>query len=182
MIFPIEKILVADDRIENIRAAETYFKTQKMLTEHASSAHEAIEKIEESYLEKPYDIVLTDLQMEDEYSGALVAWIGYKHQAYSLIVTGKDILESNGHGNTTSILPLMKYVKGMKSDSAVWGEVWRNVMQHLDTQGVLYNSLKQVRNYVRTPLDSNAEICMLAFPEEYQTGARLLLEKQIERK
>jgi len=175
MRYAIDRLLVVDDRRENIAAAKEFFSTlENVLIEYASSARQAIEMIREAYNTRPYRMVLTDLQMEENTSGALVAWTGFQHQAYSIIVTGRGS-PNNHHGPSTLILPHMTSVSGMKDDPKVWEKIWQTVYDDMQNKPMIFDALQRVREYVGMPLTSNADTAMMMFPSELReyVNARL---------
>jgi len=90
----LQKILIADDRKENRDAARTAFPEAEIV----SSAKEAIESIDKS----PYDLILTDMQMETKTSGLDVVRKAYEKNilAYVLSHTGPS-----HQGETISMSP-----------------------------------------------------------------------------
>ncbi len=103
----LEKILVADDREENRKAAKEVFANADIVGSEA----EAIQRINEN----EYDLVITDMQMEDKYSGLRVvktalengaipyvlSHAGPSHQGVSVSMRpyGEDICNAKGKEN-----------------------------------------------------------------------------------
>ena len=153
-----QKILVVDDTLDNINAAKEYFSTTGLHVDYATSERSARELIRSEYLAgNGFDIVITDLEMEDKISGCHVLRDAYNYGADAIIATGRrydsTLEEGNNHGAATGFHSInSKKVGGFggifarKSNPTVWGAI--------------YDAALQVRekdeNGLRKKLDENA--------------------------
>ena len=165
----IEKILVVDDSEENISAAKTYFDEHlKGMVSYAHSEAEAIQEIQEQYQEKKYDLVLSDMQMEEKSSGKKVVFEASKHKAYSIILTAKDAFSHGGKSydeSTTIIGPCIEdHVRTKKSDTRTWPIVTEKVLRHLESKGkATHDAIKRHEKYVGKPSQEIAELMMMSY-------------------
>ncbi len=133
------KIIVVDDTYANISAAEqaannldikdkaVFFNNEKSVIEYLSNF---------SILNKdsPYSFVITDLEMEDKFSGLYVVEKNAELCCYSVIATGKNLNRSLNaqHGPYVSLIPLnIPHVNGLKNNSETWKRIYSNVLSHL---------------------------------------------------
>ncbi|MEK6891136.1 MAG: response regulator [Nanoarchaeota archaeon] len=113
----LERILIADDREENRKAAKEVFVNADIVGSEA----EAISKLEESKDEE-YDLVITDMKMEEKYSGLRVVKTALENGAIPYV------LSHTGPSHTGVSIELRPYGKGIydyslgKADPAVWKE------------------------------------------------------------
>ena len=166
----INRVLVADDRTENLIMAVKYFETLKSIgieADFAGSEKQAIEKLEENARKNSYyDLVLSDMQMEDKKSGLNVARCGFKNLAFSFIVT-----TGCGHnGRTTEIEPRVGTISGAKSEDGVWEQVLEKSLESLTGEGAenlaeVYKSFRRYKEFIGKPSDRIAETMMWSYIE-----------------
>ena len=165
----IEKVLVVDDREENIRAAKEYFDEHfEGEVDYTHNAAEAIKEIQEQYQQKKYDLVLSDMQMEEKNSGEKVVFEASKHKAYSIILTAKDAFSHGGksYDESTNIIgPCLEYhVSTKKSDPKTWPAVTEKVLQHIEGEGkATLEAIKRHEKYVGKPSQEVAKVLMLSY-------------------
>jgi len=168
----IEKILVVDDRQENISAAKEYFDEHfKKEVDYAHSESEALERIRKEYQDQKYDLVLSDMQMEKKDSGKTVIFEALKHKAYSLIITAKDAYSHGGisHDESTTIIsPHIEYrVTTKKSDPRTWAAITEKFLEHIERDGKsIFGALKRQEKYVSAPSEYIAKLMMLSYSFE----------------
>ncbi|KYK27242.1 hypothetical protein AYK26_04235 [Euryarchaeota archaeon SM23-78] len=153
----IKKILVVDDTPKHVQTALSYLKQLEQYsiqTEGATSAKEAKEKIKESYAkDQKYDLVLSDLQMEQLESGLEVVREGLKHFADCFIVTGRCYKDSH-HGPTTTLMPTQEVVSGRKDQEKVWEALLKKAVHYMEGKGKSIRlSLKKYGKYVGIPFE-----------------------------
>ncbi|GIU68896.1 MAG: hypothetical protein KatS3mg002_0132 [Candidatus Woesearchaeota archaeon] len=114
----IKRILVVDDRIENVLAAKQAFSKYSLASiDYAASASEAVTMMETAFKEgKKYDLVISDMEMETKTSGLDVVKQAIVQLSYATIATGinYDRSKHEAHGATTTILPTGSSIKGKK--------------------------------------------------------------------
>ena len=114
----LEKILIADDKEENRNAAREVFPNADIV----ATETEAIKRLEESE-QGNYDLVITDMQMEEKYSGLRVVKSALSKGAIPYV------LSHTGPSHTGVSIEMRPYGKGIydyslgKADPAVWKEV-----------------------------------------------------------
>lgn len=155
----IKKILVVDDKMENLGAAKEYFESLErygIKTDYASSAEQAKEKIQQAYKDKEkYSVIISDLVMEEPDSGLQVIREGFKHQTYGFIATGRN---HGHHGPFTYILPVDYNVNGGKEKPEVWQKVFEKVLEHLAEEAKpVIAALERYYKHVGMPSDSLAD-------------------------
>jgi CheY-like chemotaxis protein len=168
----IKTILIVDDTKENIEAAKAYFNALEaygVKAEYAMSAEQAKQKIREAYKDKMrYSVIISDMQMEEQFSGLKVAREGFKHQTYSIITTGQNyhMPESHGHGGPyTQVLPYWETtVNGKKERLEVWKQVFDIVLEHMtgDDKKTIA-ALGRYHRFPGKPSDAIADMVMKVF-------------------
>ncbi|MBN2459944.1 hypothetical protein JXB28_06690 [Candidatus Woesearchaeota archaeon] len=146
----IRRILVVDDKPENIAAAKQYFGALEQYgvkVEYAQSAKQAEEMIKSAFQAKDkYSIVLSDLEMESPKCGLDVIRQAIEYLAQGFIVSGFDG-SSTGHGMYTKIYPkkvLPSYIEGTKQKAWVWEKAFEAVIKHIATEGkALFDSTER---------------------------------------
>lgn len=130
----IKKVLIVDDKTENINAAKQYFKSIPAKTEYATNSDEAIKKIKESYdAEAKYDLVITDLKMETKTAGIDVVKEAILNGTYATIATGAnyDKSENDPHGPTTTIRPSGDSIRSKKDKPETWTFALEKSLDHI---------------------------------------------------
>lgn len=139
--YELKNVLIVDDTKENIDAAKKYFENEvKPLGvefDYASSAKEAIEKIDE----KNYDLIFSDLVMETPKAGMDVVEKGLEKAIYTVIFTGED---HGSHGYTTQIIPEMGHVDDKKNNPETWKEGFSKV---LNSKYAVFRAINRFRKY-----------------------------------
>lgn len=156
----IKRILIVDDTKENIDAAKECFSKYKEVNfDYATSAKEAKEKIVSAYKNQKYDVVMTDMQMEQKDSGLEVVKESFKHQTIAAIITGQNYenLENNHHGPNTrmQIMDTTTSVIGKKEKPEVWEYLFEKVIDYLATKPMIINSLNRSYKFTNKPIDDN---------------------------
>lgn len=155
----IKRILVVDDKEEHVQTALSYFKQLAQYgikAEGATSAEQAKEKIKQEYEKgQKYDLILSDLEMEQPKSGLEVVKEGLKHFADSFIVTGRNYdAPSHGHGPNTTIMPADKSIEGRKDQEQVWDALLHKAVEYMEGPGKSIRlALKKYGKYVGIPFE-----------------------------
>lgn len=126
------KILVVDDKKENLDAAREGAAEVLYYSEHtfeyASSEKEAIRAINMAFeSDEPFQIVITDLEMEDPNSGLKVAEETFACLAIPYIATGKTGYGEGAHALETLIKP----INYLKNTSKKYRQTWFCVFQRI---------------------------------------------------
>ncbi|MEM4638045.1 MAG: hypothetical protein QXK76_03445 [Candidatus Woesearchaeota archaeon] len=133
----IKRILIVDDVPEHILAVQSAFaKYTGVQFEYASSAKSAIEKIKTAAEQgQKYDLVISDLTMETETAGLDVVKEAIMHSAYATIATGANYDKSkhDGHGPTTTIIPLKDSIKAKKDEPEVWDFALEKSLEYVES-------------------------------------------------
>lgn len=165
----IKRILVADDRAENIEAAREYFKDYKSIqVDYAWSAEEAKKKIQDAYSIQKYDFVLSDMQMEEKTSGQDVMREAAKHQALGIVITsrgpGSHGAKSWGEG-TRMVCPCVEYlVETPKSQPETWEKIVEKSSEYMTEKGHdFFASLRRASKYLTKPSDEMSELIMFGY-------------------
>lgn len=158
----IKRVLIADDLVENLRAAKEYVSGLGIKAGFAGSGKEAKEMIEKAYESgEKYDLVLSDLEMEEEESGLEVLEEGYRSLAIGFIVTGRNYDRTDHHGPYTRIEPGLGSVMGKKEKPEVWEAILGKVTEYLAGEGrPLLASLRRYDEYVGRPLVDTSLLMM----------------------
>ncbi len=154
----IKKILVADDSPVHLVMATTYLRTLPIKVSYCSSAQEAIDLIHSSYADEKYDLILTDMNMEDADSWTKVSVEWFSHQASSFVVTWRNYDDVSGwHGPSTAILWIWAWpvsVPWKKDDPLVRESILDAVAKHLAWPWLaLHQSLQRYYSHIRKPID-----------------------------
>lgn len=159
----IDRILIVDDSKENIEAAKKCFsKYNGIKVDYAYGEWMAKEMIKMEYPNDKYDLVLTDMQMEDKTSGLEVTKAAFSHQGIAGIVTGAnyDAPMDAPHGPNTQLY-LLSYnnsVKGKKNSPEIWNELFEKSVEYLSSNGKhLINSMKRYNKFVGKPSEKIGE-------------------------
>ncbi len=117
------------------------------------SEKEALEYFREG---KRPSYVITDLEMENKFSGLAVVEEGFKNGVYSIVATGMNLNQSatevalhGGHGPSTTVIPSGTGIKtqGRKSFPRVWKGLIEQSLKYLtknDWDGLNRNGQKKV--------------------------------------
>lgn len=147
----IKKILVVDDTPANISMAKQYFDNIPLPIDYAFNTSEAIQKIKENYQEDKYDLILTDLDMENKQSGFDIVREWFAHQSDTFIVTGMNYDKSHteAHWPTTQVLWLKFSIKSKKDENWTWEKVLSAVVNHIWSEGKkMHDSLSRYNNHI----------------------------------
>lgn len=156
------KFLIVDNKAANISAAQIAIAS---LGSHdviyATGAKEAIGIIERTYEKDAifFDIVITDLEMEERESGLNVFAKSAEYLAFPLIATGRAKGGQN-HGPSVRIEPIGEVVYGEKSEPYVWQQILQKIESSFAVpQGkVTWESLKNYKYFVGKPSKDIAEL------------------------
>lgn len=168
----IKKILVADDRLEHIEAAKAYFgQFTQVQVDYAYSEIIAKAMIHDEYTHKKYDLVISDMQMEEITSGRKVVAEASKHQALGIVVTYRG---AGSHGakvwgeGTTMIAPhIQKEISFPKRDPEAWKTITQETVEYLQGKGQsTFDALKRIAKYVGKPSDTLSELMMHSYDFE----------------
>jgi len=132
----IKKILVVDDREENLDAAKQYFQTINLHVEYATNAKDAIDKMKAAYeKEEKYDFILSDLEMETKTAGLDVVKEALEQRSYVTIASGVnyDKSDTDQHGPNTTIRPTGTSIKGKKEKPEVWKFALEESLNYIQT-------------------------------------------------
>lgn len=159
----VQKMLIVDDNVNNRHAANAFLWQylsnghEEVKVDFASSADQARIALSVTPTSNiaPYDIVLTDLEMEKSGSGYEVAEMAFRHGAMPFIVTGRDYnMQSVGsrsllnHGPKTYMLPSCHVIAGKKDNPEVWREIYENAVMQLNGRNrLLFHALRRSLNY-----------------------------------
>jgi CheY-like chemotaxis protein len=149
------KILIVDDKKENITAAKVAAEKFGLCdVTYASSAKEVMEIIVTVYeTEKTFfDLVISDLEMEEEESGMMVMIKSDEYLALAIIVTGRE-KGGHGHGPSTKIQPTGRVVDGRKDDCCVWEKVFHEIEKTCTEEPYkqILESLQSYKKFVTRP-------------------------------
>lgn len=158
----IMKFLIVDDEAENISAIQIAIA---LLGSHdviyATGAKEAIGIIEHTYKKDTifFDIVITDLEMEERESGLNVFAKSAEYLAFPFIVTGRTKGGQN-HGPSVRIEPIGEVISGKKSEPHVWQHILQKIESFFATppNDATWESLKNYRDFVAKPSKDIAEL------------------------
>jgi len=161
----ITKILVADDRAENIAAAKEYLGKhcpKEITIEYASSAAEAMHKIKAAFAEGDrFKLVVSDLEMEEPESGHKVVRCAIEHLALGFIATGRVATaeqEADGHGSQVSVVPSESgAIKGTKDKPETWGKIFSAAYAHIGCGNEMDMKMKIFRSMERFALYTKME-------------------------
>jgi len=193
----LKKVLIADDKPENIEAAKIFFenKVAKYDVEitYVYSAKDAREKIKESFdSENKYGLVISDLDMEKKASGAEVFYDSWIQGIPCLIATGRGTqiseakriaLSINGHGSKTSVysIPILlgEYLLRPKTQSphlkyevGAWADIFNKSLDYMyiAKNCSLKDNRKGIFNYKSLPLNDKVALFMLnMYKNDFQT-------------
>lgn len=153
------KILIADDLPVNIAAAKE--AAAKLAGEHtilyAASAEEAIRAINTAFEAGDFfDLVITDLKMEELESGLDVVETAFFCLTTSYVVTGQDpTTGSHGHGATTTVRPMNVAITGKKREVNVWDQIFQIVFSD-HSQNHTRMALDRYRRFGKRITDQNS--------------------------
>jgi CheY-like chemotaxis protein len=148
-LYGIMKLLIVDDKKENIKAAVQFFeKIGGLHVDYAYSASEAIKIIKKKYPSDRYDIVITDLEMEEQHSGMNVAREALAHQTFCVIATGKS---ATGHGDNITVKPGNNPFPGLKSDVSVWEKIYASALEQYRAHDTLRAAFNRYLQYNGKP-------------------------------
>ena len=160
------KVLVVDDRKENIEAAKIAFSDLNLNVVYASSAKEAMGIIEEKAF---FDLVISDLEMEEKESGKDVVKRGWEYLTPSFIATGRkyESERTDNHGADTFI-PKIGIVIGKKNNPMVWRNIYKKIVDHIDGKSFkeIRESLDNYRKFVEKPSAQIGELIGYFYSEE----------------
>ena len=141
----LKRILIVDDTPENISAAKESFATYDGIkTDYLTSEKEAVSRIGST--NEPYDLVITDLEMEEKDSGMRVVRSALEKGAYALIATGFNYDNpQGGHGPQTSVIPTKETLKGKKSESFIWDAILDKGLDYISNPEIkmIYKTLSR---------------------------------------
>lgn len=157
--FEIKKILVVDDTEENIVAAKECLKelSDYLGVDYAKNTKEAKELLKKG----EYDYVITDLKMEEKYSGLEVVKEAIRNYILPLIVTGYTTHEKkpDGHDHLT-LWPLCwdknkgieEYIDNeprrcRKDQPEAWKKVLLYSLEFIDCWKKSIDSLRRAKKY-----------------------------------
>jgi len=137
----ISKILVADDRQENIQAARQYFETLKGIsTCYFNNGKDAIKEIIEKYAS--IGLVLTDLEMETPEAGVDVALTGMDYIIPSYILTGGP---QHRGSPTVRVIPGLYGFEGTKAEPETWKQCLESLVDPSSKAHALFASILRLR-------------------------------------
>lgn len=132
--YEFKKVLIADDKLENRRAAQ-------IAISHASvvdSGSKAIEHL----VNEPYDLLITDIQMETLWAGLDVVEAAYTRGIipYTFSVHG-----AGHHGDVIKLLPEYHGLfGGSKSEPEVWRKAYDAIVQEEDATAKAYHNVMRL--------------------------------------
>ncbi|MHB0913432.1 MAG: response regulator [Armatimonadota bacterium] len=141
------KILVVDDE-EAVRAAiQRRLERDGNKVETAACHEEAVEKI--SSAEPPYDIVLTDMVMENPDSGLSVLRAALTQDVFT------EVVVLTAYGNVTNAVECMKhgafdYVQKNMPGIDVYDEVARKVNQAMERRRQALGTVRRMEWFAHT--------------------------------
>ena len=171
----INKLLVVDDKEENLSSAKEYFGSLPIEVDYCSSEKSAKEHIVKSATSnKSYDFIMTDLEMENKNSGLEVIREGLYNFMVGVIVTGKNYNRSfdDHHGPATHILPSSMIdnhfsIPGKKDDPEVWKKSFAFALNYYENEKRLRDSLSRFKQYHKNASDELKDLLDLKI-ETYQ--------------
>jgi CheY-like chemotaxis protein len=166
------KILIVDDKLENINAAKVAVaKISLSNVTYASSAKEAVGVIVAVYeTEKTFfDLVISDLEMEKSSSGIEVAVKGAEYLAIPFIATERNgapgFKYGEGHGPNTSIEPIEKGFHGKKFDPNIWEQIFQEIKKVCSEPPYrqILESLEGYKKFIGKPSSEIGKLTMISF-------------------
>jgi len=158
------KILIVDDKLENINAAKVAVaKIGLSNATYASSAKEAMEMIVTTYeINKAFfNLVISDLEMEEKESGMRVMIKSSEYLALTFIVTERD---GEGHGMNTRIEPIRGSIRGKKNNPTVWQEIFQ-IIEKACTEEPYKQILESLQGYQKFVTRPSSEIGKLVLTD-----------------
>ncbi|MBP7708523.1 response regulator [Candidatus Pacearchaeota archaeon] len=133
----LEKILIADDKEENRNAARQAIPNATVV----SSAKEAIAQL----TSQQYDLVITDMQMEENLSGLSVVREAMKKATVSYVLShlGQD------HGKqSTGAFPYLHIASRLqgKADPETWKQAFDQISNPKGAQEAYHQSVERMRS------------------------------------
>lgn len=151
----LEKILIADDKQENRAAALRAIPNAQIV----SSAKEAIECLER----ENYDLVLTDLQMENDLAGLDVAHAAYQKIIPVYVVSHRG---PSHQGTSVGVAPYIHSIdntKTGKAEEGLWKELLERIQNPDRSHANYLSTLERIKNRggtVLPALERSVLICM----------------------
>ena len=139
------KILIVDDKPENIDAAKKYFSSTNIQADYANSAKEATAILKENKTQ--YDLIITDLEMETPTSGLDVIREGLRQYTLGAIATGQDAT-SKHHGANVTIKPDGGTINGKKNNPEIWEYIYEKSLNTILKEPHIQRSLNRHKKYV----------------------------------
>lgn len=139
----LHRILIVDDEDEVRKSIERRLERDGLELDTASGEKEGIEKIENA--EKPYDVVLTDMVMENPHSGINVLQAALGNDIFT------EVIVLTAYGNIANAVECMKrgafdYVEKNIPGIDVYELVSRKVAQAIEHREESLGTIKRLDN------------------------------------
>lgn len=94
------RVLVVDDEEDVCEAVRRRLERQSMTVDTAFSAQEGVHRIQEA--DPPYDVIVTDMSMEDPDAGVRILRAAFERDAFS------EVIVMTAYGNVKNAVECMK--------------------------------------------------------------------------
>jgi DNA-binding NtrC family response regulator len=142
----MHRILIADDEEDVRDAIERRLRREGFEVEQAGSLHEAVEKITQA--QPTYDVVVTDMSMDDPESGVRVLEAALTHDVFT------EVIVLTAYGNVANAVECMKrgafdYVEKNIPGVDIYELLVIKVRQALERRRSSVQNLRRYEEYAR---------------------------------